>query len=344
MKKITEKQRKNITKAASIGLGVLMICASLAAVPKAVSMIPDISGGFGFSPVFERDEPSFAPVIESEETSFEESTDEPPKEPSEGDLFVTAGNLCWYGIDEEADIFIINRTDYDVDPKEFLKKDYPIKTSSRGSEPTVLIIHTHGSESYLENGVDFYSADETFRSDDEAKTVVHIGDVLCKRLNESGVFAIHDRTMYDTIDFNKSYSFSKAGAEEYLEKYPTIQYIIDLHRDSVFDSKGRNVKPITSFFGEECAQIMLVVGTDGGGNGHANWRDNFTFAVYLEEKLNERFPTLARPINLRTAAFNQMLTKGSVILECGSCGNTVEEAERAVLHFADAFAELVKSH
>ena len=268
----------------------------------------------------------------------------PTPEAGENDLPVLSSNLAWYRCDETPMLNIINRTKYNVSLDEYLKKPFPIDCAIPESEPLVLIIHTHGSESYLENGFDFYSPDETFRSTDESRGVVHIGEVLCEKLNSLGINTVHDKTMYDAEDFNKSYAYSREGIKAMLEKYPTIRFVIDLHRDSVFDSNERNVKPLTTLNGKDCAQLMLVVGTDEGGSAHSGWRDNLTFATQLQQKMNDLYPTLARPVNLRSAAFNQALTSGSLILEVGSCGNTVEEAENAVLLFAQAYAGLLKEN
>ena len=88
---------------------------------------------------------------------------------------------------------------------------------------------------------------------------------------------------------------------------------------------------------------MLVVGTNEGGAAHPNWRNNLTVAVRLQQTMNEMYPTLARPINLRTAAFNQMLTSGSMIIEVGSCGNTIEEAQNAAEMVADCLARTIQT-
>lgn len=277
------------------------------------------------------------------EGEFEPEAPIPIPEPGEYDLPVTPSNLAWYEVTQEPCLNIINRTKFSVDLKKYLANAFPISTEIDDS-PLVLIIHTHGSESYLDNGYDFYSPEETFRSLDEERTVVHIGEVLCDKLNELGIGTVHDNTMYDLTDFNKSYNYSREGIKKALEAYPTVRFVIDLHRDSVFDSDGNNVKPLTTLNGKSCAQLMLVVGTNEGGSDHPDWRDNLTFATHLQQKMNDFYPTLARPINLRSAAFNQALTTGSILLEVGSCGNTLEEAENAVLLFAQAYASLLKEN
>lgn len=364
-RKLTNKQRQALLKIFCLVLAVGMFVGTLFAVPCIVGAMPRMSGtstkGLLYGDIaLAEDVPAFAlgggnfeiskkeeddHKQESENSSNpeteEESAEVPEKIPTAGDLFVTASNLCWYEIGDEPSLNIINRTGYAVDLKDYLEREFPIKANI-SSEPLVLIIHTHGSESYLPSGQGFYSPDESFRSFEEGKTVVHIGELLAKRLGELGISAIHDKTMHDKKDYNTSYVASSKAIEEYLSEYPSIRFVIDVHRDSVFDSAGNNIKPLTTINGKDCAQLMLVVGTDEAGIAHPGWRQNLTFATYLQQKMNDGFPTLARPINLRTAEFNQSYTKGSVILEVGSCGNTVEEAENAIICFADAYASLLK--
>ena len=130
---------------------------------------------------------------------------------------------------------------------------------------------------------------------------------------------------------------------DWLEKYPSIRYVFDLHRDSVFTADGENQKPVAEIGGETAAQIMLVVGTDQGGADHAGWRQNLTVAVAYQQLLNADYPTLARPICLRTASFNQQCLPGMLLLEIGACGNTLTEAKRAARLAALSFISLYDS-
>ncbi len=358
-RRLTTAQRQAITKWGCLLLSAVLLVSVFAAVPYIVRAIPRVSanstkpifygssamgngipqymlGAGGYEEMQESSEPDF-------EGEFEPETPIPTPEAGVDDLPVTPSNLAWYTVDEPPALNIINRTKFKAELDEYSKKPFPIESTITDS-PLVLIIHTHGSESYLQNGCDFYSPDETFRSTDEARGVVHIGALLCEKLNSLGISTVHDKTMYDLTDFNKSYSYSREGIKKMLEKYPTIEFVIDLHRDSVFDSNDRNVKPLTTLNGKQCAQLMLVVGTNEGGSDHPFWRDNLTLATHLQQKMNDLYPTLARPINLRSAAFNQALTRGSLLLEVGSCGNTVEEAENAILLFAQAYAGLLKEN
>lgn len=359
-RRLTVNQRQALLKWGCLLLSVLMLGSAFFAIPYIVNALPqmdsetvrDVLNGNeamgGATPEYPLGGGRFE--VSEEESTFIENDGEyepeapiPTPEAGEYDLFVTPNNLAWYDADEEPTLNIINRTKFSVDLNGFLAREFPISTEISDS-PLVLIVHTHGSESYLDNGYVFYSPEETFRSRDAEKTVVHIGEVLCEKLNSLGIGTIHDKTMYDISDFNKSYNYSREGIKNALSEYPTIRFVIDLHRDSVFDSNGNNIKPLTVLNGKNCAQLMLVVGTNEGGSDHPDWRDNLTLATHLQQKMNDFYPTLARPINLRSAAFNQALTRGSILLEVGSCGNTLEEAENAVLLFAQAYASLLKEN
>ena len=359
-RRLTVNQRQAIVKWSCLVLAVLMLVSVFVAVPYIVRAIPKLSAnqtkavfqgtaakGEGV-PNYGLGSGDFINSAAESETELNDGEYEPEApipipEPNAGDLAVTASNLAWYEVEETPILNIINRTKFSVDLNAYLKNSFPIKETLT-DEPAVLIIHTHGSESYLEKGYDFYSPEETFRSLDESRGVIHIGEVLCEKLNSLGIKTVHDKTMYDQTDFNRSYNYSREGIKNALEEYPSIRFVIDLHRDSVFNSNGDNIKPITTLNGKKCAQLMLVVGTNEGGSDHPNWRDNLTFATHLQQKMNDLYPTLARPINLRSAAFNQALATGSVLLEVGSCGNTIEEAENAILLFAQAYASLLKEN
>lgn len=355
MRRLSNAQRQAIMKWSCLALSVLMFVGSFFAVPYVFSIFPYMTKAELKNSLYgESFKPYAAPTFalgagnNEDESAAEENIGEyvpdeeesiPIPTPSDGDLSVKSSNLCWYELGETPTLNIINRTSYKVNLNNYLERE--LQKYEKTDEPLVLVVHTHGSESYLPSGYDFYSPDETFRSLDESETVVHIGEVLCERLAEYGINAVHDKTMYDQTDFNRSYNYSREGIKKALAKYPTIKYVIDLHRDSVFDSNGNNIKPLANIEGKDCAQLMIVVGTNEAGAVHPNWRDNLTFATHLQQSMNDTYPMLARPINLRTSAFNQALSAGSLLLEVGSCGNTIEEAENAICLFAEVYAKLL---
>ncbi|OGO92090.1 MAG: hypothetical protein A2Y17_08220 [Clostridiales bacterium GWF2_38_85] len=253
-------------------------------------------------------------------------------------LFVKAVNLSMCTEFDEPTVYLFNSTDYNVNVDEFTDVAYPV-SSVNTEEPTVLIVHTHGTEAYVDGDREYYSADDTFRSQDIEKNVVAVGKVMADRLNELGIVTIHDTRMHDKDSYSDSYTNSYNAVAEYIKEYPTIKYVIDLHRDSIFSSSNENQKPVTTINGEKVAQIMIVVGSNQKG-GHPNWKQNLTVAVVLQEKFNN-YPTFGRPIYLRTANFNQQLLPGMLLLEVGSCGNTLDEAKHAAYLAADCMAEMI---
>lgn len=363
-RRLSNTQRQAVKKTLFLILALAVFLSALAAIPYLASLIPRFSAtatrtllkdakitpqsvptfAFGSGEEPEKTNDGIENLDQSVAPSQTEPDPEtpPPPQRQEGDLPVFSDNLCWYDADEAPTLDLINRTKYDIDLDDYLTRDFPVSAKITDS-PLVLIVHTHGSESFLPDRQDFYSPDEDFRSLTEEETVVGIGDTLCERLNQLGIPTIQDKTMHDIPDYNSAYVSSADAIKKILAENPTIKFVIDLHRDSVFDANGNNVKPVTDINGKDCAQLMLVVGTDQMGIAHPNWRDNLTFATYLQKEMNDTYPTLARPVNLRIQEFNQSYTKGSLILEVGSCGNTLQEAENAVTLFAECYAELLKT-
>jgi len=262
----------------------------------------------------------------------EEAMDtEDESEIPDGAIAVQAVNLSRY---EEGDIpplLLVNETDY--------KADLPTLTQSyTGKGGAVLILHTHGTEAYLPDGVDYYREEEDFRSTDKAETVVAAGEAFAEKLREAGIEVFHDETMYDAASFTDAYTASRNGAREWLKKHPQIRYIFDIHRDAV-SREGASCKTLCQGQEKPTAQVMLVIGTNEAGANHPDWRSNLSLAASYQRELN-RFPTLARPVYLRRASFNQQLSPGYMLLEVGSAANTLSEAKNAAILAAECFVKL----
>ena len=150
---------------------------------------------------------------------------------------------------------------------------------------------------------------------------------------------MHIRDIFDSPAYSGSYDRSLAAIEEALTEYPSIQIVIDVHRDSILTDDGRAYKTSCTIDGEEMAQLMFVVGTDDGGLNHPDWRDNLNYVASLQYKLNRTYPGLMRPVNLRTQRFNQHARPGSMLIEVGSSGNTMPEALAAIRLFGKTLAE-----
>ena len=228
-----------------------------------------------------------------------------------------------------------NETSYNPDLAAILADGPALRLSAEG--PQLLIIHTHASEAYTPAGLDRYVASDANRTEDDRFNVIRVGDELCAIYEQAGLRVIHDRGVYDYPSYTGSYARTAAVIEQYLTDYPTLRAVIDLHRDAL-GGDGVVYKIMAEESGVVASQLMLLCGTDASGLEHPNWLDNFSFALYLQDAVYQRYPTLMRPVALVPQRYNQHLTAGSLILEVGSSGNTLQEALAAIRLFGEATA------
>ncbi len=205
----------------------------------------------------------------------------------------------------------------------------------------MLIVHTHGTECYAEEGSDSYTKKTPTRTDDITKNVVAVGTVIADYLEAHGIPTIHCTEMFDRESYVEAYNNSSAAVREYLAIYPSIRYIFDVHRDSVISNDYTKTRPATEIDGVSTAQYMCVVGTDAAGSSHKAWRDNLTLAAHMQVRLWNRSNTLTRRLSIRSASFYQQYASGSLLLEIGSCGNTLSEAKACALIVAEELAEII---
>ena len=212
----------------------------------------------------------------------------------------------------------------------------PLSWELSAKEPTVLIIHTHTTETYTGSHIPY---DGDYRTLDERYNMVCVGKELQQALRQRGICALHDTTIYDYPDYDSAYAAARNSIEEYLRRYPSIQMVLDLHRDASNTPTGQLTTSAIAG-GQKTAQLMMVVGTDAGGLYHPNWQENLALALKLTALLERSDPGISRPIDLRTQRFNMDLTPGSLLVEVGAAGDTPEEARIAVHALAQAIAEL----
>lgn len=208
--------------------------------------------------------------------------------------------------------------------------------------PRVLIVHTHTSEAYRPSSAYPYTPTDTDRTEDTNFSVARVGRALADALNEAGIETLHDETLCDYPSYNGAYSKAMELIESYTARYPSLQIILDLHRDAMQQSDGTKLSTIAEINGEKAAQVMLVVGTDAGGLTHPTWRKNFSFAVELQQRLNEQYPGLARPLNVRCERFNGHLSEHGLLIEVGTNGNTMDEALVSARALAGTLSTLLK--
>lgn len=230
----------------------------------------------------------------------------------------------------EGGLAIKNQTGYKTEIGQLLVNGPGLSLPSEGAQ--ILVIHTHSSEAYTPAGLDKYEASDEGRTEDTQYNIVRVGDELCAALEAAGLNVIHDRGIYDYPSYTGSYTRSAQATAKWLSEYPSIRIVIDVHRDAL-GANGTVYKTMAEEQGVCASQAMLLIGTDESGLAHSGWRDNLALAVYLQQAVSSAHPTLMRPIQLVPQRYNQHLTPGSMILEVGSSGNTLQEALAAVRLF-----------
>ena len=232
--------------------------------------------------------------------------------------------------DEYNGVFINNGTNYTL-TQEMLTPDVTVNKNK------VVIYHTHTCESYSSTEAYTYTASGNFRTIDLNYSVSRVGDELENCLNNYDCTVIHDRTYHDYPAYNGSYSRSLVTAQNVLSTNQDADIVIDLHRDAIADETyGPRVK-----IGDEyVSQLMFVIGTDGSNSAHTNWLQNLKFAIKVQQKANELYPGLFKPIILRNSEYNQHVAKAACIIEVGSTGNTLEESMGAMKYLARIIEEM----
>ena len=201
----------------------------------------------------------------------------------------------------------------------------PYFTIEDTDEPQVLIMHTHTTESYVPFTGDYYDKTMSFRSTDNSQNMAAVGEEIARQLTEAGIGVIHDTTQHDYPSYNGAYDRSAVTVQNYLAQYPSIKIVLDIHRDAI--ASGSQVYSAEAEIdGKKAAQVMIISGCDDGTMGYPDYMKNLSFAAALQNQLEGDYPTLTRPILFDYRKYNQQLTTGSLLLEIGSHGNTLEQA------------------
>ena len=221
----------------------------------------------------------------------------------------------------------------------------PFDVEVNSDEPQVLILHTHATETYQTWPDLVYDPDFTARSQNNALNMCAVGERMAQVLNAAGINTLHDTTLHDSPSYTESYDRSYATTQAYLEKYPSIKVVLDVHRDAIEDADGTRVKPLCTVNGEDTAQVMIIAGCDNGSSIRLpNWRLNLRFAAAWEDAMESRTPGLTRPVMCAYRYYNQDLTTGSLLIEIGGHANTLAEAVRGGQYAAEALAVLLGGH
>lgn len=212
------------------------------------------------------------------------------------------------------------------------------------SEPTVLVYHSHTTESYTLLDAGYYTESFDLRSEDSGKNMIRVGNELCDYLEKQGIGVIHDTEIHDS-SYNDSYNNSRLSVEKYLEEYPSIEITIDLHRDDITYEDGTKVKPTAVVNGKKAARMMLIAGCEYGRvENFPDWEYNLRFDLAVQKKAADMYEGLMRPILFSERKYNMFETKNSFLLEIGTDANTLDEACYSARLFATALGEVIKDY
>ena len=230
---------------------------------------------------------------------------------------------------------------YEPNIEELLKQKADLSIQDI-SKPTILVYHSHTTESYTLLDAGYYTESLDLRSKDNAKNMVRVGDELVKYLELQGFKVIHDTDIHDE-NYSGAYESSRKNIEKYLEEYPSIEITIDVHRDDITYDNNTKVKPTATINGKKAARMMIIAGAEYGSvENYPNWEYNLRFDLAVQNKVEEMYSGLMRPMLFAERKYNMFETKNSFLLEVGTDGNTLDEACYSARLFATALGELLK--
>lgn len=266
----------------------------------------------------------------TQELTPEKETEEPEK------AVQTAAAIPVFG-ESQQDLVQVN-ADWPVDTLALLQQ--PLTWDLMGEAPTVLILHSHATESY-ENQAQ-YTETSPYRTLDTNYNMVSVGARVAEILEAEGIRVIHDRTLHDYPSYNDAYGNARSAITAALAEHPSICLVLDLHRDAAEDAGGNQKVSTVTVEGESCANLMLVMGSDKGSLSYPNWERNLALAVKLQAQLEQTHSGLCKPIKLVTSRYNQDLSTGALLVEVGTAGNTHAQAIRAAEYLAEGIVALAK--
>ena len=242
-------------------------------------------------------------------------------------------------------ILVRNNTDTqkNLDLNQFITAKPDLKINDK-SQPSVLIFHTHTTESYeiLDRG--WYAQDYVTRSNSPDRNMVRVGVEIKEQLEAAGYTVIHDTEIHD-VKYTGAYDHSRKSVEKYLKQYPSIKIVLDIHRDAIEQDNGVRIKPTATVLGKKAAQMMIITGCEEGKvTAFPNWKKNLTFALNLQSVCEEMYPGLMRPVYFCQRKYNMDLSPNNLLIEMGSCANTLEEATYSGRLLGSALVKLLDSN
>ena len=223
-------------------------------------------------------------------------------------------------------VAVKNNTKQSVDIAAALARTPKIAFDAATADVQVLITHTHTTECYLGYDAGFFNPDDKSRTDDANANMIAVGERVAQQLRQAGIGVIHDTEIHDQ-PYSTAYTHSRKAVERYLKNYPSISVVLDIHRDAIYQSDGKRVKPTAVINEKKAAQMMIIVGmknTKSVPNAHT--AENLSFGARLQQTMHAQYTGVMRPMVLADARYNQQLCNGMILVEVGSDVNTLEEA------------------
>lgn len=260
------------------------------------------------------------------------------------------GRVLSYTIDKSGatmsygDVYVKNKTEKTIDIKTGLSNKPELKIKLNSDKPQVLIVHTHATECFFPKITETYPSSWGERDNDTSKNMVAVGKVLAKTLNNAGIKTVQSEVLHDKESYTGSYDRSRETIKKYLKKYPSIKVVLDVHRDAINEEDGDKIRPIVDIKNKTAAQIMIISGCESGPiTDYPNWRKNLRFALGLQQKLEQTYPNLARPLFFAEKKYNQDLCPNSILIEVGSQANLLSEAKYSATLFGGVLAKYLKN-
>lgn len=240
-------------------------------------------------------------------------------------------------------IYVNNQSGEKINIKKLIA-GYSSGVEIKSKEPQVLIMHTHATENYVRHDGNYYFKSDLERTSNEKFSVIGVGEKLKEILENGGITVLHDKTLHDSPSYSGSYNRSAVTVRKYLEKYPSIKVVLDVHRDA-FGGEKDLVKPVKEVNGKSAAQVMICVGSETGiVDNFPNWRENLKLGLKLQQTMEVMYPGLARALYLSYEhTYNQNLFNGSIIIEFGTNGNSFSEAKYSAELVGKALVALFKN-
>ncbi len=238
--------------------------------------------------------------------------------------------------------FVKNKTGLDFDFNSILNTPLTFKVEQSSDNPQVLIYHTHTSEGYMDEDVDFFYESFYSRTQNEDYNVVAVGNVIADTLNKNGINTLHDKTVHDST-YNGSYDRSVQTVESDMKENNGIKVVLDIHRDAL-GTDDCKVKTTFEYDGKKAAQIMILSGCDYyNERGFENWQNNLSFALKLQNTAEKMYPGITRPLSFDFFAYNEYVCDGSLLIEVGTDANSIDEVEYSGQMLANVISEVLKT-